>query len=150
MLHARLARQEDLDGLLKLYKELRPHDPVLDKQHATQSLHELLANPEINLVVVETDQQLTATCMLAIIPTLTNGAKPFGIIEHVVTTSSMRGRGIGNYLLRYTLEMAWQRECYKVMLLSGQQRLDAHRVYEKLGFRGDIEKGYVIKPAWYS
>lgn len=150
MLHARLARQDDLGGLLALYRELRPHDPVLSDELAAQTLQQLLANPAISLVVVDADQQLAATCMLGMVPTLTNGAKPLGIIEHVVTATAMRGRGIGNCMLRFAIELAWEKECYKVVLLSGQQRTDAHRVYEKLGFRGDIEKGYVLKPDWYS
>jgi hypothetical protein len=33
------------------------------------------------------------------------------------------------------------------MLLSGVQREEAHALYESLGFRGDIERGFVIKPA---
>lgn len=150
MLHPRLARQDDLEGLLALYRELRPQDPVLPDKLAEQSLQKLLVNPAINLVVVDVDQKLAATCMLGIVPTLTNGAKPLGIIEHVVTAAVMRGRGIGNCMLRYAIELAWQQKCYKVVLLSGQQRTDAHSVYEKLGFRGDIEKGYVLKPDWYS
>lgn len=149
MLQTRHARQDDLDGLLALYQELRPHDPVINHEIAADALQKLLTDPSINILVVESDQQLVATCMLATVPTLTNGAKPLGIIEHVVTAAMMRGRGIGNAMLRYAIELAWQKACYKVVLLSGQQRIDAHRVYEKLGFRGDIEKGYVLKPDWY-
>jgi hypothetical protein len=36
------------------------------------------------------------------------------------------------------------------MLLSGMQREDAHVLYESLGFHGDIERGFVIKPALQS
>ncbi|WP_254924654.1 GNAT family N-acetyltransferase [Aeromonas sp. A35_P] len=68
-----------------------------------------------------------------------------GIIEHVVTASAFRRRGISRQLLTHALELAWQQDCYKVMLLSGEGRDDAHRLYEKLGFKAGIEKGFVLK-----
>ena len=45
------------------------------------------------------------------------------------------------------LTLAWELDCYKVMLLSGEGREGAHRLYEKLGFKAGIEKGFVIKQA---
>ena len=49
-------------------------------------------------------------------------------------------------MLHLALDRAWARGCYKVILLSGVQRTDAHRPYESVGFRGDIERGFVAKP----
>ena len=57
------------------------------------------------------------------------------------------GRGIGRALIAHALEFAWQQGCYKVMLLSGAQRAEAHRVYLALGFDGDVERGFVVKPS---
>jgi hypothetical protein len=33
----------------------------------------------------------------------------------------------------------------EVILLSGAQRIEAHRAYEAVGFRGDVERGFVAK-----
>lgn len=145
----RLATRTDLAGLLALYRELRPNDPELPTELAEKTLAELLINPNVALIVVEENQQLIASCMLGLIPTLTNGARPFAMIEHVITNNQCRGKGIGTRMLCFAIELAWQKNCYKVMLLSGMQRPEAHRVYEKLGFRGDVEKGYALKPDWY-
>lgn len=145
----RLASRDDFTGLLSLYRELRPKDPELPTDVASSRMDELLANPYTHLIVVEANQQLVASCMLGLIPTLTNGARPVALIEHVITTNACRGKGIGNKMLRFAIELAWSKDCYKVMLLSGVQRIEAHRVYEKLGFRGDVEKGYTLKPEWY-
>lgn len=145
----RLAGRSDLTGLLALYRELRPHDPELSDELAIKRMDELLANSYTYLIVVEADQQLIASCMLGLTPTLTNGARPLALIEHVITASNYRGSGVGSKMLRYAIELAWNKECYKVVLLSGVQRESAHRVYEKLGFRGDVEKGYALKPDWY-
>jgi GNAT superfamily N-acetyltransferase len=149
MENIRLATSADLTGLLALYRELRPQDPHLSLDAAGEHLQQLLTNPQIALIVVENNQVLVASCMLGLIPTLTNGARPFAMIEHVITTRDYRGKGVGSRMLRYAIDIAWQMNCYKVMLLSGAERTDAHRVYEALGFRGDIEKGYALKPEWY-
>jgi hypothetical protein len=41
--------------------------------------------------------------------------------------------------------MAWSKGCYKVMLLSGSQRVEAHKLYESVGFVGGIERGFVAR-----
>lgn len=148
MVEIRSARLQDLAGILELYRELRPADPSLPQSLAQQRLRELLENPLTHIIVVDTGEQLVGTCMLGLIPTLTNGARPFGMIEHVVTANAVRGQGLGKQMLRFVIDLAWQNDCYKVMLLSGMQRIEAHSFYEKLGFRGDVEKGYVLKRAW--
>ena len=148
MLDIRSARIGDLAGILELYRELRPADPPLSPSLAQQRLCELIENPQTHVIVVDDGAHLVGSCMLGLIPTLTNGARPFGMIEHVITANTVRGQGIGKQMLRFVIDLAWQENCYKVMLLSGIQRVEAHRFYENLGFRGDVEKGYVLKPDW--
>ena len=67
--------------------------------------------------------------------------------DGVLTLPKFRGQGWARATLQYALDFAWSRDCCKVMLLSGMQRPAAHRLYESLGFRGDIERGFVIEPA---
>ena len=142
----RRAASHDLPGVLALYRELRPHDPELAPDAARAAFHGLAARNDVHIVVCELGQTLVATCMLAIIPNLACGAKPFGIIEHVVTLSTHRGRGYGRRVLEHALDLAWSGRCCKVVLLSGTQRTDAHRLYESVGFVGDVERGFVAKP----
>lgn len=146
----RFAEVGDLQGMLALYKELRPHDPELAADEASARWRELLAQPHIRVVVVDVESCLASTCMIALVTNLASGGRPFGVIEHVVTLPRFRGRGLARATLRHALEFAWSRSCCKVILLSGMQRPDAHALYESLGFRGDIERGFVIKPDWKS
>lgn len=141
----RLAQLADLIAIQTLYKALRPDDVELTAQRAQQTLHQLLTNPAIRLVVAEYAFQPVATCMLAIVPGLVHNAQPFGIIEHVVTAEAYRGKGIGLSMMQFTLQLAWQADCYKVILLSDQQRAAAHQLYLRAGFDGDRERGFVIK-----
>ncbi|WOX46724.1 GNAT family N-acetyltransferase [Aeromonas sp. XH] len=136
---------QDLAGLLALYQELRPQDPVLDEQGACEGLAAMLDLPHTRIMVALVEGQLASSCQLGVIPTLTNGGRPFGIIEHVITGAAFRRQGLSHQLLEHTLALAWELHCYKVMLLSGEGREAAHRLYEGLGFKAGIEKGFVIK-----
>lgn len=140
----RAARSADLPGMLALYRELRPGDPPWGADAAQRHFERVLA--QAVLVVAECDDVLAATCMLAFVPQLASGGRPIGLIEHVITLPHFRGRGLAAAVLRHALAVAWERDAAKVLLLSGAQRTEAHRVYEAVGFRGDVERGFVAKP----
>jgi GNAT superfamily N-acetyltransferase len=143
---ARGAEANDLEGVLALYKELRPDDPVLPPKVAREAFAALLGRKDADLVVCEVADTLVATCMLATIPNLASSARPIGVIEHVVTLAAHRNRGYARLVLEFALSKAWSRGCCKVMLLSGAQRKDAHHLYESVGFVGNVERGFVAKP----
>jgi GNAT superfamily N-acetyltransferase len=108
-------------------------------------LENLIQRPDIDLLVCEANGVLAATCQLALVPNLASGARPFGIIEHVVTLAEHRRFGYASLVLKHALETAWSKGCYKVMLLSGAQRSEAHKLYESVGFVGGIERGFVAR-----
>lgn len=143
----RFARPEDLLAMLRLYRELRPQDPVLPPKVAASRWADVLADANIRVVVADVAGELASTCMIVLVPNLASGGRPFAVIEHVVTLNSHRGRGLGRAVMQQALDFAWSREACKVMLLSGVQRPEAHRLYESVGFRGDTERGFVAKRA---
>ncbi|WMN59579.1 GNAT family N-acetyltransferase [Pseudoalteromonas xiamenensis] len=145
MICVRLAEKEDLLGILSLYNELRPHDPTLNQQQIDLHGAQLLRVSNTKLIVALVEGKIASTCQLGIIPTLTNGARPFGVIEHVITSPLFRRRGLSQRVMEHALQLAWENSCYKVMLLSGELRSEAHRLYEKIGFQAGIEKGFIIK-----
>jgi len=141
----RVATVDDLDGVLKLYKELRPHDPELSKTFAKKMWLEIIKDPNTHIVVADINGELASTCALGINKSMASGAKPFAIIEHVITASKFRRQGLSRQVMEYSTALAWQENCCKVMLLSGEKLTSAHGVYESVGFKGGIEKGFVIK-----
>lgn len=146
MINIRQCVQDDLIGLLNLYRELRPNDPILSPDQLQNAWSNLSNNPHVKIIVAEVSNEIASTCQLSICPTLTNNARPFGIIEHVITANEYRRRGLSQKVIEKALEFAWEVNCYKVMLLSGEGRVEAHKLYEKIGFQSGIEKGFVIKP----
>lgn len=142
----RFATLHDLSGILALYRELRPNDPELPASDSRVLLSKLLDNPAIAFVVCECEGIVASTCMLAVVPNLANGGRPFGVIEHVVTLRQFQRRGLGRSVLSFALGRAWAAGCCTVTLLSGAQRAGAHGPYESAGFDGDVERGFVAKP----
>jgi GNAT superfamily N-acetyltransferase len=142
----RLASAGDLGAVLGLYRELRPADPELPAGRAEELWGRMLADPAVHVVVAEHDGTVAASCMLGVIPNLASGGRPIGLVEHVITGARFRRRGLGQAVLRFAVDLAWSRACCKVVLLSGAQRAEAHALYESVGFRGDVERGFVAKP----
>lgn len=143
----RFSEHRDLPGVLRLYKELRPQDPDLPANDADSQWRKVIAQPHIRVVVTEAEGCLASTCMIALIENLGSAGRPFAVVEHVVTLPQFRSRGLARATIQHALDFAWSRNCCKVVLLSGAARHDPHRLYESLGFRGDTERGFVIKPA---
>jgi GNAT superfamily N-acetyltransferase len=143
-----VAAPNDLVGLLALYQYLNPDDPVLTLDDALwDHWQSILDNPALNYVVARTDGNLVSTCALTIVPNLTRSARPYGLIENVVTHPDYRKRGIGTQVLKYALSLAWSQNCYKVMLMTGSKQESTMRFYEQAGFVRGEKSGFVARPS---
>jgi GNAT superfamily N-acetyltransferase len=142
----RRATTDDAHAVIALYRELRPHDPALSADRIPELWRAVAESHGSRILVADVNDTIAATCMLVFLANLASSGRPIGVIEHVITSASLRRQGIGRQLLEFALKEAWQADCCKVILLSGAQRIEAHRVYEAVGFRGDVERGYVARP----
>jgi GNAT superfamily N-acetyltransferase len=136
---------QDLDALLALYADLHETDEAAPRARLERVWRALVADPAQLYLGAFVDGELVSACNAAIIPNLTRGARPYAVIENVVTHGDHRGRGIGGATLRALVERCLQRDCYKVMLMSAAGRQDAHRFYRRLGFDADSKHAFVIK-----
>lgn len=131
----RRAQAEDLDDLLALYAELNPADPPVDAVLAARSWAQILASEMIGVHVAEAEGRVVATCTIVIVPNLTRGARPYAMIENVVTAAHARGQGLARRVIEAAAAQAWAADCYKVMLMTGRSDPAVHRFYEGCGFR---------------
>jgi len=145
---ARELASADLDALLSLYEHLHATDAPLPARADLDSIWRKLCESEDHLYYgVDADGLLAASCTVTIVPNLTRGARPYGVIENVVTHSDHRRRGLGRIVVTRALDAAWRRGCYKVMLMSGMGRREIHSFYEALGFDRDAKQAFVARPA---
>ena len=140
-------RADELAQLLELYVHLHPKDLKLDIKPEIERLWaEIISNPNLHYFVADSDGRLVSTCTLTTIPNLTRGARPYGLVENVVTHPDFRRRKIGTYVLQAALNHAWRENCYKVMLLTGRKDEGIVEFYEQAGFVFGMKKGFVATP----
>jgi GNAT superfamily N-acetyltransferase len=142
----RKIREDELESLLALYRHLHPSDPQLATTPAVEDVWKrMVSDSGLHLLVAELAGEIVSSCTLAIIPNLTRGARPYGLIENVVTHSDFRRRGIGTRILQSALALAWERDCYKVMLLTGRKDEPTLRFYQQAGFEAGVKTGFVAR-----
>jgi GNAT superfamily N-acetyltransferase len=56
-----------------------------------------------------------------------------------------RKQGIGKAIMNMAILYAKNKKCYKVILESGIQRIDAHKFYESFGFNSTSKKGFELR-----
>lgn len=136
----------DLKKLLELYKYLNVDDPDISTEPNTIELWEsIIEDPAYYIFVVESEDQLVASCTLVIIKNLTRGGKPYALIENVVTHGDHRRKGFGMEVLERAINTAKQEGCYKVMLMTGRKDEGVMTFYEKAGFDRTMKTGFCMK-----
>ena len=113
---------------------LNPSDPEMTTEEADTAFATMLAQPGLTVFLATEGGEAVATATLQIVPNLTRAARPYALIENVVTLETRRGRGYGRAVVRHAVEVAFAANCYKVMLLTGRQRPEVHAFYESCGF----------------
>ena len=146
MQEIREANKDDFLGIMTLYRQLQPDDPVLSNGADREVFDEIIRSNSLHLFVLLRDKKIRATSYLNIIPNITRSASPYAVIENVVTDEYLRGQGIGKQLMAVVLDFAWSKGCYKAMLQTGSKREATHAFYRSCGFRGDEKTGYIARP----
>ncbi len=140
----RRAHFDELDALLELYHHLHTEDAALPPRPQLEAIWKSIENrPDIHYFVLEVDGRVVSSCNLTVVPNLTRGARPFAVIENVVTHPDYRRRGLATALLRHALEIAWSSGCYKVMLMTGRKDPATLRFYEQAGFKPGVKTAFI-------
>ncbi|MBL6453955.1 GNAT family N-acetyltransferase [Belnapia sp. T6] len=141
---ARLARAEDLDGLLALFRaaEVSAAAPPEEAAHIWQTM---LGREGLAVFVAEAAGGIVATCMLITAPNLLRDGRAHGFLENVVTAAAHRGQGHGRAVVRAALDHAWALGCHHVLLQSGRADPRVHRFYEGCEFVPGLRLGYVAR-----
>lgn len=146
MERARLARDNDLEMILSLYRYLVPDDPVLQLDQRLLTLwNQIMMDPNHYYFVTEEDGVLVATGNMVVIRNLTRGARPYGLIENVVTHPDYRKKGYGTAILELAIQTARERNCYKIMLLTGRKDEATLKFYDNAGFNRGEKTGFIIR-----
>lgn len=132
MITIRPATEADLPQFLALLRHLQPNDPCPDPDRARAVFARMVSGDQTIVFLVLSGDAVAASCTLTIIPNLTRDARPYSVIENVVTDPAFRRQGLAHAVLRAAQQAAWDAECYKIMLATGRPGLVPF--YEAAGF----------------
>jgi GNAT superfamily N-acetyltransferase len=123
------AKREDLSQPL--------HHGYLDAFHA------MVAEANQHLIVAEGEGAILGTYQLSFIPGLSNKGAWRAQVEGVRVRADRRSAGVGAEMMRHAMALAREKGCRVLQLTTDKSRKDAHRFYERLGFKGSHE-GYKL------
>jgi len=108
----------------------RPGDPAY-----AAAFKEIDADPRQLLAVAVAGDDVVGTLQLTFIPGLSRLGSTRALIEAVRVRADQRGTGLGGTLVRWAIETARDHGAALVQLTTDASRKDAHRFYERLGFK---------------
>ncbi|WP_128103180.1 GNAT family N-acetyltransferase [Paenibacillus sp. DCT19] len=136
----REAEGKDAIAVERLYQELLPNHSGIHV--LPERLEEIRINPNSYLFVYDVDGSLVGTAHLHVCLDALSGTRPFGVVERVIVTQEMQGRGYGSRLMEHLEQVCKEKNCVKVFLTSNALRQDAHQFYDKLGYDGEGSKAF--------
>jgi GNAT superfamily N-acetyltransferase len=111
-------------------RQLRPH---LDLEQYLTAVARMRATDGFRLLAASVDGRIGAVAGFRTMEMLYCGR--ILSIDDLITDETMRSKGLGAALLDWLTREAQSLGCGQIHLDSGVQRLDAHRFYEREGFK---------------
>ncbi|MGY5150442.1 MAG: GNAT family N-acetyltransferase [Candidatus Nitrosopumilus sp. bin_68KS] len=125
-------RKEDIqNGFLTSLDSLRRASGI-DTDKAIKIFEKINSNPDYIIAVAELGGEIVGSTTLLIEQKFIHNGGLVGHIEDVVVNKDFQGQKIGEKIMKYLLEIAKSRGCYKTILDCTD---DVKPFYEKLGFK---------------
>jgi len=135
----RVLMRSDADEALKLYNNLtagpRARDP--------EAFVRVLDHVGTDIYGAMMGHTLISMATLHLLPNVTWDARPYGLIENVITKAAYRRMGYGRMVMEHAIAQAWRARAHKIMLMTGQ-RLGAREFYEAVGFSSDQKHAMIL------
>ncbi|MEF2965339.1 GNAT family N-acetyltransferase [Paenibacillus sp. M1] len=140
MISVKPIRYEDLSELCLLYNELMNSTTNYDK--LVETYRKIGENDDYILLGAYNDDGLAGSLMGIVCEDLVGECKPFMVIENVIVSPKARRQGVATQLMLEIEDVARKRDCGYIIFVSGGQRKEAHRLYEKLGYKDESVEGF--------
>lgn len=132
----RTAEVKDIPNLCILLQTIFTQEIefIPDEKLQVAGLTEIIKGPEIGDIVIATEGNsiVGMVNLLYTISTALGGI--VAILEDMVVSPNVRGKGIGSELLNFSFELAKSRSCLRITLLTDNDNESAHRFYKRHGF----------------
>jgi GNAT superfamily N-acetyltransferase len=137
----RAARRADLPAVVRMLADddlgsqrERCEDPLPESYYLAFELID--RDPNHELIVAEQSGEVIGTLHLMFLPSVSFQGGLRAQVESVRVDKRVQSHGIGSAMMKWTIARARQRGAHVIQLTTHKTRLDAHRFYERLGFKG--------------
>ena len=137
----RLAARADLSSIVRmladddLWSQRERYEDTLPEAYSS-AFERIESDPNHELIVAEHDGEVIGTLHLMFLPSISFQGGLRAQIESVRVDKRFQSQGIGSAMMRWAMDRARQRGAHVVQLTTHKTREDAHRFYERLGFKG--------------
>lgn len=141
----REAQIQDLDGLLMLYSHLHGEVPPERTAALEAQWRGMAADANHHVLLGFEGGSLVGSCVLLVVPNLSRGARPYGLVENVITHPQHRRQGVGSALLAHVQALAKAAGCYKIMLMTSRRDESTLRFYCKAGYNCQDKTAFLMQ-----
>ena len=119
-----------LDSLFGQESEFAP-----DREAEARGLAAIIGNKEVGEILVARDDAGPVVGMVSLLYTISTAlGGRVAILEDMVVSADRRGQGIGSKLLKSAQQLAAERGCLRITLLTDGDNTRAHGFYRSHGF----------------
>jgi GNAT superfamily N-acetyltransferase len=136
----RLATREDIPDIVRMLADdelgnqrENVEEPLPESYYT--AFEQISCDPNHHLIVAELDDNVIGTLHLIFIPSISYQGGLRAQVESVRVDRKFQNQGIGSEMMKWTMERAKERGAHIVQLTTHKSREDAHRFYERLGFK---------------
>lgn len=136
-------KSTELNQLLELYMQL--HDncmPIID-ENLEKLWKAIISDKNQHIIVGTVDNRIVSSCVVIVVLNLTHNQRPYALIENVVTHEKYRNKGYATSILNFAKEIAQNKNCYKLMLLTGSKKESTLKLYERAGFNRQDKTAFI-------
>lgn len=125
----RMLADDELGNQRERYEDPLPNSYI-------EAFERIENDPNHELIIAEMDGEVVGTLQLMFLLSISFQGGLRAQVESVRIDTKLRSQGIGSKLMNWTIERAKERGAHVVQLTTHGSREDAHRFYERLGFKG--------------
>ena len=123
----------ELCGLLNyLFEQEEEFKPNTEIQ--SEGLRKIISSSDVGVIVIAIDSNKVIGMVNILYTVSTALGSRVAILEDMVVSPKVRGKGVGSMLMKYSLDLAKHNGCKRITLLTDFDNGGAHRFYQNHGF----------------
>lgn len=130
----RKATVDDIPGLDKVMQVIS--DGPGDKEKMAQLIRKISQDEQKYLLVAidRENNEIVGSLLGVVFEDICGDCRPILLVENVAVLEKCQGNGVGRRMFEEIESWGRKMDCHYEMLVSGMNRVGAHKFYERIGF----------------